>query len=218
MSSSSEPPLDDDSLPTSNVGIGTFFDATHNGGGTPLPLDMFFATFSNQLDDFLFGTYIGGAENDYLGDTGDPRGANHLFANSGNLWLGTTTHSGNGSAISPTSVGLTGFDPDKTPPDSNTSDVHLIFRLGGVGTTVLSRRSSGRFGPDHRLPPESDRWHFTASGNASSWDRAVLRSIGPHWPANDFVVGGISSLAFYGVNEDDPAVNGYAQAQDRRSA
>ena len=28
---------DDDSLPTSNVGIGTFFDATHNGGGTPLP-------------------------------------------------------------------------------------------------------------------------------------------------------------------------------------
>ena len=43
---------DDDSLPTSNVGIGTYFDATHNGGGTPLPLDMFFATFNNDARRF----------------------------------------------------------------------------------------------------------------------------------------------------------------------
>ena len=57
-----------------------------------------------------------------------------------NLWLGTTTHSGNGSAISPPSVGGGGFDPDKTPPDTAANDVHLIFRLGGVGTTITLQK------------------------------------------------------------------------------
>ena len=137
-----------------------------------------------MLDDFLFGTYIGGASNDYLGDTGDPRGANHLFANSGNLWLGTTTHSGNGSAISPPSVGGGGFDPDKTPPDTAANDVHLIFRLGGVANHDHPPKGGpGGFGRRRRLPPESDRWHFATSGNASPWDRAVLRSRKRPWPS-----------------------------------
>jgi hypothetical protein len=135
---------DDDSLPTTNIGNGSFIDQTHNGGDTP-PLDIFFATFDGVLQELLFGTYIGGARNDYLGDTGDPRGANHMFSNSSNLWLGTTVHSGNESTISPGVIGGfeggPSFDPDKQSPDSESNDVHLIFRLGGVATQITLEKA-----------------------------------------------------------------------------
>src|SRR6185503_11739631 len=122
-------------LPVKNIGSGSFIDLTFNGGDTP-PLDIFFATFDNTLQTHLYGTYIGGLHNDYLGRTGDPRGSNNLFSNSGNLWLGNTVHSGNPTAITPGVISAGSFDPDKTAVDSDNTDVHLIFRLGGVGTTV----------------------------------------------------------------------------------
>jgi hypothetical protein len=144
----------DDSLPTSNIGAGTFIDATHNEGDTP-PFDIFFATFNGALDNFLFGTYIGGPRNDYLGETGTPRGANHIFSNSSNLWVGTTIHSGNPpSSINPDVIGGfeggSPFDATKDNPDDADTDVHLIFRLGGVSTqlTLVKVVQGGSATPD----------------------------------------------------------------------
>ncbi|MBK7233724.1 MAG: hypothetical protein IPH93_16060 [Saprospiraceae bacterium] len=44
--------------------------------------DMFFAGFTQNLDTFIYGTYIGGNQNDYLGDIGDP-GCQSLIC----LWI-----------------------------------------------------------------------------------------------------------------------------------
>ena len=76
-----------------NIGNGTFIDAHHQRRqGLRHPASTCSSPPSTTtLELLLFGTYIGGAHNDYLGDTGDPRGSNHLFSNSSNLWLGTTT-------------------------------------------------------------------------------------------------------------------------------
>ncbi len=75
-------------LPTVNINGEPFYDASHNGG-----VDMFFAGFTQNLDTLIYGTYIGGNQNDYLGDIGDPRGANHLFVYGSDIYVGTTTHS-----------------------------------------------------------------------------------------------------------------------------
>ncbi|MGB4848812.1 MAG: GEVED domain-containing protein, partial [Saprospiraceae bacterium] len=74
-------------LPTQNFNSEPFFNATYQGG-----LDMFFAGFNSSLTTLTYGTYMGGVNDDYLGSTGDPRGANHLWVNNVNVYLGTTTH------------------------------------------------------------------------------------------------------------------------------
>ena len=86
---------------------------------------MFFGGFSSSLSSLTYGTYMGGSENDYLGDTGAPRGANHLWVNGANVYVGTTTHS---ATHSPTLVGGGGFDPTKDNPGSN-DDAHIIFSI-----------------------------------------------------------------------------------------
>ena len=96
---------DDDSLPVTNIGSRHLRRPHPQRWRPPVALGHLLRHLQQPLDDFLFGTYIGGASNDYLGDTGDPRGANHLFSNSANLWLGTTVHSGNATPITPTSIG-----------------------------------------------------------------------------------------------------------------
>ena len=113
-----------------NLGSGPFFDATENGG-----IDIFFAAFGGELDRLVFSTFIGGAHNDYLGDTGDPRGSNHLFATSEFLWLGNTVHSGTGT-LAPAVVSGGSFDPDKSTADAAGNDVHLILKLGGTSSQV----------------------------------------------------------------------------------
>ena len=44
-------------FPTINLGSGTFFDATENGG-----IDIFFAALGGELDRLVFSTFIGGAQ------------------------------------------------------------------------------------------------------------------------------------------------------------
>jgi len=110
-----------DGLPVSNIPSNeSFFDPTRNGG-----LDMFFACFTGNLSTLAYGTYIGGDKNDYLGDTGDPRGANHLWVEGGNLTLGTSTHSLNHTPIN---ITASSFDPVK---ETNTAsaDTHILFNI-----------------------------------------------------------------------------------------
>ncbi|MGB3226607.1 MAG: hypothetical protein WBB02_01445, partial [Saprospiraceae bacterium] len=75
-------------LPTINPSGEPFYDASHNGG-----TDMFFAGFPNALNTLLYGTYVGGSDNDYLGNIGDPRGSNQLNVYGSNIYVGTTIHS-----------------------------------------------------------------------------------------------------------------------------
>ena len=49
-------------LPVLNINNEAFYRSTSNGG-----IDMFFAGFTNALDALLYGTYMGGSQNDYLG-------------------------------------------------------------------------------------------------------------------------------------------------------
>ncbi|MCX6187917.1 MAG: hypothetical protein NTU43_13170, partial [Bacteroidetes bacterium] len=104
-------------LPTLNVNGEAFYNASY-GGGT----DIFFAGFKNNLDSLIYGTYIGGSSDDYLGATGDPRGSNHLWVNGANVYCGTTTHS---SVITP-SILSGGFDLDK---DNSNNDAHVIIGI-----------------------------------------------------------------------------------------
>ncbi|MCC6752668.1 MAG: hypothetical protein IT266_01650, partial [Saprospiraceae bacterium] len=106
-------------LPTKNLNNESFFDSLGTNGGT----DMFFAGFKNTLDTLVYGTYVGGNNNDYLGNVGDPRGANHLLVYGSNIYVGTTTHSTSSNA--PTYV-QNGFDVSKS---NGGNDSHVIFEI-----------------------------------------------------------------------------------------
>ncbi|WP_421797554.1 beta strand repeat-containing protein [Haliscomenobacter sp.] len=108
-------------LPTQNINGESFFNSSHTSGGN-FNYDMFFAGFNSSLNTLLYGTYMGGNADDYLGDTGAPRGANHLWVNNGSVFLGTTTHS---SSLSPTLVSG-GFDSSKS---NGGNDSHIILAI-----------------------------------------------------------------------------------------
>ncbi|MEP7273410.1 MAG: hypothetical protein ABI882_18060, partial [Acidobacteriota bacterium] len=76
-------------LITRNVNLEAFYDGSNNGG-----LDVIFGGFTSDMRQLIYATYMGGTDNDYLGDTGVPRGANNLWYDGvSNLFVGTTTHS-----------------------------------------------------------------------------------------------------------------------------
>jgi uncharacterized repeat protein (TIGR01451 family) len=110
------------SIPTVNINNEPFYSPANNGG-----IDIFFAGFKGDLTAPLrFATNMGGVENDYLGDTGDTRGANHLWVSGANVYVGTTTHS---PTHTPTLVSG-GFDTVKSntgnPP---ADDTHILFSI-----------------------------------------------------------------------------------------
>ncbi len=114
-----------DNLPTQNLSSGgSFFRSTRTGGW-----DMFFVTLGNDLKTLYYSTYAGGTKDDYIGETGDPRGSNHMFIVGDSLvGVGTTTHSENVNTYNPTLIGpRTGttavFDFAKATDD----DSHLVF-------------------------------------------------------------------------------------------
>lgn len=117
-------------LPTQNVNSEPFFRSTYTSGGFS-GYDMFFAGFSDDLTSLIYGTYIGGNQDDYLGETGDPRGANHLWVNGANIYCGTTTHS---ASHNPTIVSG-GFDTSKSNSAGN-DDSHVIFSIVASSLTV----------------------------------------------------------------------------------
>ncbi len=104
-------------LPVRNIGSDPFYDATHNGG-----VDMMFAGFTEGLDSLVYGTYVGGSANDYLGNIGDPRGSNHLWVNGSSIFVGTTTH----STTHTPNLYRNGFDQNKS---NGTNDAHIIFLI-----------------------------------------------------------------------------------------
>ncbi|MEP6647289.1 MAG: GEVED domain-containing protein, partial [Saprospiraceae bacterium] len=106
-------------LPTPNFNGEPFHNSTYQGG-----LDMFFAGFSSDLSTLNYGTYMGGANDDYLGSTGDPRGANHLWVNNVNVYLGTTTH----NTVHVPNLVAGGFDLTRTNEASG-EDTHLIISI-----------------------------------------------------------------------------------------
>lgn len=118
-------------LPTLNQGNEPFFSSVFGGGG----LDMFFAGFKSTLlvGDLTYSTYVGGNQSDYLGDTGNPRGANHLAVVGSDIFVGTTSHSPNsgGGLVQPVIVPVSGqghgFDSTKT---NTTNDSHVLFSIG----------------------------------------------------------------------------------------
>jgi hypothetical protein len=133
-------------IPTKNINGDPFFDATNNGG-----LDMFFAGFDDDVTALQYATNIGGQYNDYLGDTGEPRGGNHLWVKGANIYVGTTTHS---ASHSPTIVGNTGFDKGKTNNANPTSDdTHVLFSIqfSSLVETDYSDAPSTYGAPSHTL-------------------------------------------------------------------
>ncbi|MBK9271542.1 MAG: T9SS type A sorting domain-containing protein [Saprospiraceae bacterium] len=111
-------------MPVKNLNGEPFYDPTHNGG-----TDMFFAGFTQTLDTLIYSTYIGGTNNDYLGDIGEPKGSNHLFVYGSDIYVGTTIHSTQAST-SPNIIGggpPGGFDQSKS---NLQNDSHVIFSLG----------------------------------------------------------------------------------------
>ena len=108
-------------LSTLNLNGETFFNNTFTPGGNS-GFDMFFAGFNNDLTQRIYGTYMGGNADDYLGSTGEPRGSNHLWVNNTDVYLGTTTHS---ASHTPTLV-ANGFDLGKS---NGTNDAHLVISV-----------------------------------------------------------------------------------------
>lgn len=117
-------------MPTMNVKDESFFNSDFTPGGNS-GLDMFFSGFTEDLSTLKYGTYMGGSQDDYLGATGDPRGANQLWVNGTNAYVGTTTHS---SSHTPTILSG-GFDVSKS---NGNNDAQIIFSIefGGIFDTV----------------------------------------------------------------------------------
>ncbi len=108
-------------LPTVNINGETFYNPNYTAGGNS-GLDMYFAGFTSNLQTLIYATYMGGNQDDYLGATGVPRGANHLWVNGADCFLGTTTHS---ASLTPTLLSG-GFDLSKT---NGTNDSHLVLGI-----------------------------------------------------------------------------------------
>ncbi|MEQ1860175.1 MAG: isopeptide-forming domain-containing fimbrial protein, partial [Chthoniobacteraceae bacterium] len=107
-----------DTVPTS-----IYYDSTF-GGGT---LDIFIATFDGALLTKPYATYIGGAQNDYLGDTGRLLGQGHVTYSpvTDQVYLATTVHSIlPANVIGPT---IPGKDTTRTNPETAGADAHVVF-------------------------------------------------------------------------------------------
>jgi hypothetical protein len=119
-------------LVTRNFNSGTFFSANNTGG-----LDMMFVICDMNFVTKYYLSYIGGSANDYLGATGAPIGANHLFYNfvDSALYLGTTTHSLQNTQVpkfvgrGPADIihnGIPVFDSTK---GNGINDTHIILAI-----------------------------------------------------------------------------------------
>ena len=104
-----------DTAPTS-----IYFDNTF-GGGT---YDIFIATFTGNVAIRDYATYIGGAGNDYLGNTGVLLGTGHVTysAATDQVYLATTVHSSLPANV--IGAGIPGYDLIKSNAGN---DVHVIF-------------------------------------------------------------------------------------------
>ena len=111
---------------------GSFFNNSNSGG-----YDMMWLICDLGVSFKYYLSYIGGSNNDYLGQTGAPVGSNHLFYNNADsvLYLGTTTHSyewtqapsfvGRG-ATDLVNAGVPVFDSTK---DNSNNDTHVILAI-----------------------------------------------------------------------------------------
>lgn len=108
---------------------GTFYDSTFNGG----TWDIFWLATGTNLQQEFFCTYVGGSQNDYLGETGTPAGSNHFIVEGDSLLvLGTTVHS---TTLEPAVIGpTTGSNAVYDISRTGTNDDHLIFkwRIGSL--------------------------------------------------------------------------------------
>ncbi|MBL0308154.1 MAG: hypothetical protein IPP77_00170 [Bacteroidetes bacterium] len=121
-------------FPVKNLDLAgnSFYDSTYNGG----TWDIFWIALETNLSNGLFCTYVGGSDNDYLGETGTPAGSNHFVVEGDTLIvLGTTVHS---TSLQPAVIGpLSGpnqvFDINNS---TNGDDIHLVFkwRIGAIFT------------------------------------------------------------------------------------
>ena len=132
-------------MPTQNIGSDPFYNSSFTPGGTS-GVDMFFAGFTNSLNTLLYGTYMGGNQDDYLGATGSPRGSNHLWVNNANVYLGTTTHS---ATHSPTLISG-GFDTSKSN-DANDSHIILSINFNTIVESDYSDAPASYGSPSHIL-------------------------------------------------------------------
>ena len=123
-----------------NYNAGSFYSGFNSGG-----LDMMFLICDQDLSFKYYLSYIGGDQNDYLGQTGAPIGSNHVFFNEGDsvIYVGTTTHS-NQTTHSPLFVGRGPADVDnigvpvfdKTKGNSN-NDTHVIIAISTKALQIL---------------------------------------------------------------------------------
>ena len=98
-----------------------YYDGTAGGG-----LDIFVAIFSDALTSKVYATYIGGGQNDYLGQTGDLIGQGHVIysADTGLTYLATTVHSNLPAAA----IGNPpGKDRTKSNSETAVNDAHTVF-------------------------------------------------------------------------------------------
>lgn len=119
-------------LPTLNFNSESFYSAANAGG-----LDMMFLICDLQLQSKYYLSYIGGADNDYLGKTGTPLGSNHMYYNEADsvLYVGTTTHSSEATqsprfvgrgAADMLNNGIPVFDQGKF---NGINDAHLVMAI-----------------------------------------------------------------------------------------
>ncbi|MBL7777910.1 MAG: tandem-95 repeat protein, partial [Chitinophagales bacterium] len=115
------------SFPCKNINDGgAFYDSTYNGG----TWDIFWMVLGTDLRQHYYSTYVGGAQNDYLGNTGTPKGSNQFVVEGDSLIvLGTTTHSTHTNiepvVLGPTTGPNATFDPINS---TGTDDKHIIFK------------------------------------------------------------------------------------------
>lgn len=119
-------------LATKDITGGTFYSNVNSGG-----YDMMWLICNLNLTYKYYLSYIGGSNNDYLGQTAAPLGSNHLFYNSSDsvIYLGTTTHSdetthaplfvGRG-ATDLVNAGVPVFDSVKS---NSNNDTHVIIAI-----------------------------------------------------------------------------------------
>ena len=156
---------------------GTFYS---NSLSTPVDAnqdrDFYFAVVDFQLDELVYTTYAGGDRNDYLGQTGVARGANHVYVRSDTkaLWVATTGHSqqdtitpdfiGKPNAVPAISDILAVFDGEKTATPTQGNDYHVILKMGPLDleskdfgdapdSYATDQANGGEgSGPFHRIP------------------------------------------------------------------
>lgn len=182
-------------FPVFNTSLYSPFYQDIHGATTDGLLDISYTVFANGLTTRKFSSFIGGAQNDYLGSTGKLKGAGHFQYNptNGLTYIGTTIHSDETTLPTQWMSDIPGFDKS-IPAATKSKDSHFIFSMNP---------NTDDFGD----APLSYDGASAASSAVSFFNIRIGAETDAEHEANNSVLANGDDLQNYGSDDDEDGIS-----------